>query len=458
MSDDAGDDDGKLTFPEDFLWGTATSSHQVEGDNHQNDWWAWEQVPGHIEDASTSGLASNWWQMAEQDLAIAAELGQSSHRLSLEWSRLQPTRDTWDERAVERYRQILGFMRERGLEPMVTLHHFTLPLWVREVGGWAREQIVPLFVEYTRRAVDAFGDLCHLWCTINEPMVYVAMGCVFGVWPPGRGGLRASGPVLRHMVRAHADAYHLIHRIQSQAQVGYAKHVRLFDPADPARWADRRAAGLVDYLFNEAALRAFDDGSVPLPFGRSLRRNRAEHLVDFLGLNYYSREMVAFDPHRRQDMYLHRFANPDAPFSMEGWGEIYSEGLYRSLKRLAAYGVPLYVTEFGIPDNTDSQRPRFIVEHVAAIHRAIREGVPVKGAYFWSLVDNFEWAAGWSARFGLIGLDPQTQERTVRQSAGVYGRIAAANGLERGLVEEVAPDLLPTLFPEVTAAEAGRHS
>ena len=144
---------------------------------------------------------------------------------------------------------------------------------------------------------------------------------------------------------------------------------------------------------------------------------------------------------------MQRFANPDRPFSMEGWGEIYPEGLYRSLLRMGHEGVPIYVTEFGVPDNEDRQRPRFIVEHVAAMHRALREGVPAQGAYFWSLVDNFEWAAGWSARFGLISLDPQTQERRLTRSAGVYARIAQANGLERGLVAEVAPDLLGQLWP-----------
>jgi beta-glucosidase len=169
-------------------------------------------------------------------------------------------------------------------------------------------------------------------------------------------------------------------------------------------------------------------------------------VADYIGVNYYSRDMVAFDARRPKELFMRRFAKPDAPFSMEGWGEVYAEGLYRVLKRAAAWQLPLYVTEFGVPDNTDALRPRYIVEHVAAMHRALQEGVDLRGAYFWSLVDNWEWAAGWKARFGLLGLDPLTQERTVRGSSDVYLRICKSNGLERSQVHHYAPELASKLW------------
>jgi beta-glucosidase len=227
--------------------------------------------------------------------------------------------------------------------------------------------------------------------------------------------------------------------------VGYAKHIHLFDSAHPGRWVDDAAANAVDYFFNEGPLTAFWHGRMPSPFRRSSKKKGGEWL-DFLGLNYYSRSMVTFDPRHGDEFFIRRFPNPTSDFSMEGWGEIYPHGLYHALKRLSAYDLPLYVTEFGVPDNEDTVRPRFIVEHVAALHRALEEKIPVRGAYFWSLVDNFEWHEGWQARFGLIHLDPTTQERRLKCSARVYQRIANENALDRELVSDVAPNLAASLF------------
>jgi beta-glucosidase len=166
---------------------------------------------------------------------------------------------------------------------------------------------------------------------------------------------------------------------------------------------------------------------------------------DYIGLNYYSRDMVTFDITQPGLLFTRRFAMPGAEFSMEGWGEIYPEGLYRLLKRLQQYGKPIYVTEVGVPDNDDSKRPRFVITHLANIHRALRGGVPVKGVYFWSLVDNFEWKEGFSARFGLIGLDLQTGTRTLRESGKLYGEISRTAAITPEMVERYAPEWLETV-------------
>ncbi len=437
----------RFVFPEGFLWGTATASHQVEGGNENNDWWAWEQMPGRISDGSRCGLASDWWHRAEEDLSAAAALGQNSHRLSLEWSRLEPREGAWDEHAVERYRQILGHMHSIGLRPMITIHHFTLPLWLYERGGWENERTVEYFVRYAGRVVEAFGDLCDLWCTVNEPMLYALYSHVYGYWPPGSGGMRVALNVVRHMARAHVQAYQVIHQQQPNAIVGYAKHLRIFDPANPARRWDRILARFTDYLFNEIELVAFAQNTLLVPLGREFRYHKDARFLDFIGLNYYSRDLVQLDLHRPEDFYIRRSATPGVDF-VPGWGEIYPEGLYRALKRLSDWGLPIYVTEFGVSDRDDTLRPRFIVTHVAAMCRALREGVPLQGAYFWTLVDNFEWAAGWSARFGLISLDPETQARSPRGSAQIYRRIAQVNGLERALVDDLAPELAVDLFDQ----------
>ncbi|NLG29306.1 MAG: glycoside hydrolase family 1 protein, partial [Chloroflexi bacterium] len=281
-------DDRILRFPAGFRWGTATSSYQVEGGNTQCDWYAWEQTPGHIRDGSRCGRASDWWERAESDLALAAEWGQNTHRLSLEWSRLEPREGAWDEAAVTRYRAILSFMRARGLAPMVTLHHFTLPLWLAQQGGWRNPRTVDWFARFADRAADALGDLCDLWCTINEPMAQIIMGHVFRLWPPGAGGLRAMAAELRHLSRAHALAYERLHARRPAAQVGYAKHIRVFDPADPRHRLERWIALWADRAFNELGLRAFAVGepSSLLTLGGPAPEPTC---LDFIGLNYYAR-------------------------------------------------------------------------------------------------------------------------------------------------------------------------
>jgi len=211
-------------FPKGFLWGTATSSHQVEGDNTNNNWAKWEQE-GHT--AHKSGLASDWWGGRwKDDFDHAAEAGQNAHRLSVEWSRIQPTPDRWDGESLERYRSMLRGLRDRNITPMVTLHHFTDPLWLGELGGWETIAVVPLFEKFTRKVVEALKEYCSLWCTINEPNVYTLEGYVRGNFPPGKSDLRLALVVQSNMVRAHAAAYHLIHKLQPEARVGYALHFR----------------------------------------------------------------------------------------------------------------------------------------------------------------------------------------------------------------------------------------
>jgi len=439
-------DGSALRFPEGFLWGTATASHQVEGGNSNNDWWAWEQIPGKISDGTTSGMAADWWQRAEEDFDRAAELGNNALRLSVEWSRIEPRQGEWDENALARYRAMLLALHDRGIDPMVTLHHFTTPLWLADKGGWENPEIVGLFGRYTEKVVAELGDLCHLWCTINEPMVYVAQSYFDIVCPPGAKSLPRAIKVFRNMVRAHGLAYRTIHHLSPKAQVSIAKHMRVFDPANPQSKADGLAARWLDHLFNGAELTALTTGRIPPLYGAWELVPEAMDSLDFIGLNYYSRDMIAFDLTDPGSLFARRFSSREGEFSMEGWGEVYPEGIYRLLKRLSTYRKPIYVTEVGVPDNTDEQRPRFILTHAAATHRAIEEGVPVKGWYFWSLVDNFEWAEGYSARFGLIDVDPETQVRQIKESGRLYGELAKANAITPEMVRKWAPEAMDRVF------------
>jgi beta-glucosidase len=433
-----------IAFPQGFLWGVATSSHQYEGECQNNQWHAWEQA-GHIKTGDRCGLACDWWRNAERDFDLARDLGLNALRLSLEWSRLEPRRGQWDGAAFARYRQMLGGLRERGIEPLVTLHHFTHPLWLEERGAFLAADTVERFTRYAERAAQELGDLCDFWCTINEPNIYAILGYFLGDWPPGRtGDFRAAVRVQANMARAHAAAYHAIHRLQPAARVGWAQQHNFFDPANPRSPLDRFVARQVDENFNGFFPRAVRAGRASFPgalFAGDLKGVR--DTCDYLGINLYYRDLVGFDLRNPAELFGRRSVAPKAPRSDQpyasSWGEVYPDGIARIARQLAPLGKPIYITEHGVADAADRLRPWLVVRAARALHEASAAGADVRGYFHWSLVDNFEWAEGWSTRFGLAALDVETQERTPRPSARLYGALAHANALTPEMVAEYAP-------------------
>jgi beta-glucosidase len=433
-------------FPPNFLWGTATASHQVEGNNIGNDMWQWEQSPGHILNGDRSGLACDWWGGRwREDFDRAAQGGQNAHRLSIEWSRIEPRPGVWDDAALGHYREMLRGLHQRGLRPMVTLHHFTNPLWLVEQGGWESEQVVGRFDHFTRKVVGALRDLVDLWCTINEPNVYAYSAYGLGLWPPGRHDVRATFRVMRNMLQAHAAAYHAIHELQPSAQVGVAQHVRGVR-ADTASPLDAAAARLQSAIFNESFVLPLRDGRVRFPLGGG-RDRRLAGTLDYLGLNYYTREQVRFDLGQPGQLFGRRFFAPGTEISPTGFIANEPEGLFAFLRWGHRLGLPIYITENGVEDATDTMRPRYLIQHLHQVWRAVNFAWPVRGYFHWSLVDNFEWERGWSQRFGLWSIDPETQARVARPSAHLYGEICTENGLSSATTARYAPELLPRLFP-----------
>ncbi len=443
-------DNDRLAFPPGFLWGTATSAHQVEGNNTRNDWWAFEQQPGAIWHDDRSGLACDWWRSAERDFDRMAEMGHNTHRLSVEWSRIEPEEGVFDPQAVARYREMLVGLRERGIEPMVTLFHFSSPWWLARQGGWRNPAVVGHFRRFVRHTVEQLGDLVTLWCTINEPNVYAALGYLLGEHAPGERSLSLPFRVLGHLLRAHAASYRVIHALQAGARVGLVKNIQIFEPLDPADGASLRVARLLDRVFNEVTLRAVDDGRLRFPVGTGLTvHGPLVDSLDFFGLNYYSRNRVSLRSSQGGRLGLLQ-PTPGAEVSDFGrngtYGEVYPAGMYHVLRRVAGLGKPIYVTENGLPDADDDQRPRFLLTYLAQVQRAIAEGVDVRGYYHWSFIDNFEWAEGWALRFGLVALDEVTGARTPRPSAHLYSQIIRANAITREMVEAYAPEALDTIF------------
>lgn len=446
-------DSSILRMPDGFLWGVATAAHQNEGNNLNNQWTAWEQEPGRIYAGQQAGRATDWWDLetAAADFDRAAEMGLNSLRLSVEWSRIEPEPGVFDRAALRQYAGMIDLLRARGLKPLVTLHHFTDPLWLTELGAWENPLIGDYFSRFAAQVVDALGDRVNFWCTINEPVVYTHSGFLEGIFPPGVKSLRRAITVLRNMLLAHGRAYRTIHRLQNDAIVGLAHHLRLFLPANPANPADRLAATILDRMANRSMLQAITSGRLTPLVGLGQQVTYLMDTCDYIGLNYYTSARVAFAPAQPRAFFARQFFDPRGELSDltptgEPYGEISPNGLRSALRQVAAYGKPIYITENGVPDHDDDIRPRSIATHLAEAWRAVQEGVDLRGYYHWTLVDNFEWSAGWSLRFGLYGLDDQTGERRPTTSAAVFARIAQANGVPQSVLEKLAPEIATTYF------------
>jgi beta-glucosidase len=420
---------GVFHFPPGFLWGAATSAHQVEGDNTHNDWWAWEQA-GHV--PWRSGLACDHYRRYREDFDLARSISHNAHRFSLEWSRIEPRPGEYSDEALAHYSDVIDALRSRGMEPVMTIHHFTLPLWLAEQGGWEARGVEDRFVRLVDQVARAYGTRVRWWITLNEPVVLAFKGYVIGQWPPGVQSLPRAMKVIRRLLRAHVLAYDVIHHHRPDAMVSVATHALAVSPCNPRRLLDLVSAAARHYLFNQMFLKALLDGSLWLP-GQFFERLPMKRSLDFIGLNYYTRDFVhntgldlaglignrcGLDPHERV-----------GKRTSLGW-EIYPEGLLEFLKIDARFRLPLLITENGIATDVEDDRLLFLMLHVWQVARALGLRLDVRGYLYWSLLDNFEWADGFqNAHFGLIGVDFATQQRTVRHSAVRFAEVIAANQL-----------------------------
>lgn len=406
-------------FPQGFLWGTSTSSHQVEGDNRSNDWWEYEQQ-GRV--PHRSGDACRHYELFEHDFDLAMSCGQNAHRFSIEWSRIEPIEGQWNLEALGHYRDVIHALRQRGLEPIVTLHHFTNPAWFTRRGGWVRNDSPKLFARYVEHICTALGPPVKYWLTLNEPTVQVMQGYITGEWPPCfKSAWGKAARAFRNLARAHSAAYRVLHQNLPGIMVGFAHSAPVIVPCRPTRVRDRLVAAVRDAVLNRAFF-----------YLVGARRGRPSTTVnlDFIGINYYTRNIVrssgwglgavvgrACQQEHHRDL---------GPLSTIGW-EIYAEGLTTALQRFSQYGRLLLVTENGIATDDETVRRDFIVAHLAALGQALENGVQVFGYLYWSLMDNFEWAHGTRARFGLAAVNSETQERLPRPCIEDFERVCREN-------------------------------
>jgi beta-glucosidase len=421
-----------FAFPDGFLWGTATSAHQVEGNNVHSDWWAWEQA-GKVKERS--GLACDHYRRFRDDFDLAASLGHTAHRFSVEWSRLEPADGRWDDEALAHYVDVVRALRERRIEPIVTLHHFTSPQWLAGQGGWASPAAVDRFARYVRRVAEALGGQVRYWVTVNEPMVYVRMHYLQGLGPPGARDFTQAFRVIRHLLQAHGVSYRIIHDSspagRSAPHVGIAHHFPVFRPC--RRWwpPDRVMTALTERLFNQSVLDALLEGRWSVPGVATWTLPEARRTLDYIGVNFYGRQFIHFVPRRgwpADTCDLGHHPHEVKERTSMGW-DVSPVSFYGLLRRLGRIGKPILVTENGTFMADDRRRWRFIEGHLQAMARAMQQGAPVFGYCYWSLLDNFEWADGYGPRFGLVEVDYATQERRIRESARRYAEVCRANRL-----------------------------
>ncbi len=400
----------KITLPKGFLLGAASSAHQVEGNNINSDWWYWEQQ-GKV---PKSGLATDFYHKYEEDFKIAEDLGLNAFRISIEWARIEPVEGRFEAKEVEHYRQVLKKMKELGLTRMVTLHHYTFPQWLAEKGGFETNLGVEAFSRYAWFIAKNLGDEIDLWCTINEPELYAGMSYNFGVYPPFKKSYILYLRVLRNLVEAHKKSYHAIKGVRPDAQIGIAKNFNYYEPFRPNNIFDR----LIVWISNTVANHYF--------------LNAIEKEMDYVGLNYYFFDLLKFKfPFRKLDMNYNFAVNrPTEAYWVQrsdmGW-RTFPEGIYHALKDLNRYKKPIYITENGIANARDDMRKDFIRQHLQWTAKAIAEGVDVRGYFYWSLTDNYEWVDGFKPLFGLVEINYETLRRGIRSSATVFKEITINN-------------------------------
>ncbi|MEZ4104407.1 MAG: family 1 glycosylhydrolase [Candidatus Paceibacterota bacterium] len=399
-------------FPEGFYWGAATSAFQVEGGITGMDW----------ETAANKGLvpkigrAADHYNRYEEDFDIAKELGHNSHRFSIEWARIEPEEGKFDEEAIEHYRQVLKALKKRDLTPFITLWHFTLPQWFADKGGFEHPDSPSIFAKYCAYVVDKLADDCKYFSTINEPNVFASHGWLFGAWPPFKRGrflwIKFGKPdgtwqsaqtlsfkntltyfkVVENLIESHNKAYQLIKVKRSSVDVSIVKHVRVFD----ANWnpLNKLVAKVGAYVQSGYFM------------------NRVAKYLDSIGLNYYRYQKFG-------DTQIYPKTDMD-------WN-INPDKIELALKYLARYNKPIFISEAGLADASDTRRAKYITEQTKGTWRALQAGVDVRGHMYWSLLDNYELALGFEKRFGLVKIDYDTLERKIRPSAYVYKKICEEN-------------------------------
>lgn len=441
-------------FPDDFIWGTSTSSYQIEGaacegGRTESIWDRFCRTPGKVANGDTGDTACDHYHRYKEDIQIIADLGIRYYRFSVAWSRIYPEKGKLNEEGLQFYERILDELDRHGIEPLLTMYHWDLPQWVQDEGGWANRASVDYFMEYAKALLDRFARRVPMWNTINEPFCAAILGYGTGEHAPGHRNWREALAAAHHLLLSHGRTVQLYRQQGYGGQIGITLNMEQVEAASSSV-EDMEAAARQDGFVNRWFAEPLFMGQYPqdmmtwyLPYVGAFDFIHEGDLQeihqpgDFLSVNYYSRSVI-------------RSANNDSLLQGErmpivgkvtdmGW-EIHPESLYLLLKRVEdqyTKGLPIFITENGAAMDDvmvdgliqDWDRIQYIHEHLEACLRFIEEGGQLKGYYVWSFLDNFEWAYGYDKRFGIVYVDYTTQTRTLKESAKWYRQVVKRNGL-----------------------------
>ncbi len=422
-----------LRFPEGFLWGAATSAYQVEGNNTNSDWWAWEQ---NLPPKYRSGMTCNQYELYEKDFDLIKQLNHNAHRLSIEWSRIEPKEGEFDQTEIDHYIKELKYLKSLNITVMLTLWHFSLPLWVAKQGGWENGKTIGDFERFVKKIVPEIADNVDLWVTINEPGVYLYETYIAREWPNSKKSFVGQIKTFWNLASAHKKIYQFLHQsFPAGKPVGIAQNVMSFEPFHKHSIIEQLAVIINDALTNH------------------LFYFLTKGTHDFLGINYYFHSRFKHNGLIPESI---NYSPQTHDVSDLGW-EIYPEGIFDVLTDLSD-DIPIYITECGIATTNDDRRNRFLISYLQEVSRAIKAGVNVRGFFYWSLIDNFEWQRGFDPRFGLIEVDYLTFARHLRPSALVYTDIIQHNGIPHSLLRFLghtvtADEVLEKRYKEIISSK-----
>ncbi|MFL3004824.1 MAG: family 1 glycosylhydrolase [Candidatus Neomarinimicrobiota bacterium] len=454
-------DTQNIHFPNSFAWGTATAAHQVEGDNTNNNWYDWEHQldennQPRIHNGDKSILAADHWNRYPDDIKLMKDLGVNHYRFSIEWSKIEPENGNYDPKAIQHYRDLCDSLLKNNITPVVTLHHFTHPIWFEKLGAFEKRENIDHFIDYSEYAFNNLKDLVPIWCTINEPSVFVSQGYFNGIFPPGKKDPVLAAAVLENLLYAHTKTYKHLKNLDGgdQAQIGLVKNIFQFDPLRRWHILDWAFSKVLNNVFTHSTLDYFKKGhatfSLPGIVKKHLKNNDAIGAMDFIGLNYYSR------------MHVKGKANISEPFVFEKRKKdiqtdmdyaLYPEGFYKALQTISTLEKPIYVTENGVADRGNNIREIFIKRYLYALNKGIQDGLDIRGYFYWTLMDNFEWAEGYKMKFGLYEVNFETQARILRESSSLFAKMVKKPGIDsRGYIVNIG-DIAPNFTMEYLTGE-----
>lgn len=398
-----------IQFPASFLWGASLSSYQCEGENFNSDWYLWEKENS----LTLCGSATRHYYLYKTDFTLAKEIGLKAIRTSLEWSRINPEENKIEEEALLYYKDVINTLYRNNLLPVLTLNHFTLPIWFYKKGGWQKSSNIDYFLSYVRDTVSFFRDDIKYWLVINEPIIYIFQSYIRGSWPPGKRSVIIARKVFNNLKTAYIEAYKIIKDIYAEKDVyvSFAKNFRYFMSCHHYNLGQNTIIKKIrDNLFNWKFL------------------DEVRVFIDFIGVNYYSAEYSKFKfPLGDECFQTHRYNYRNGL----NW-LVCPYGLYKILLELKKryHPLPVIITENGTVDTEDGKYALYLKSHIQQIGRAIKDGVDIRGYFWWSLLDNFEWDKGFGPRFGLFFVDYRDFSRKKKQFVEVYSQICVHNRIE----------------------------